>query len=372
MKDYSGLSKEQLIDEIKHLKKRKKFGLLWEDKPEDVAELCKTKLPILVDVKEKEILGGNSGPTSVLIEGDNYHALSVLNYTHKGKIDVIYIDPPYNTGAKDWKYNNAYVDENDSYRHSKWLSMMHKRLILARNLLKKNGVLVVTIDDHELFGLLGLLEQNNAKTLGRVSICIKPEGRRQSKYIMEAHEYAVFATWGDPIARGINVDFGLDFPESDEISKFRWEGLMRRDASREDRGSDYWYAFYVKESGEILFEQEIPNIPKGVLLYEINGPLFFGASQKFQEVITDLKQQPKILILRMRNVPFIDATGINRLKEICQQLNGKGTTIIISGANHEVKAELLKADLYTMLGKYNIQDNIGKAIERAKEILKDK
>jgi SulP family sulfate permease len=121
----------------------------------------------------------------------------------------------------------------------------------------------------------------------------------------------------------------------------------------------------------MLFEQEIPEIPKEVLLYEINGPLFFGASQKFQEVITDLKQQPKILILRMRNVPFIDATGINRLKEICQQLNRKGTTIIISGANHDVKIELLKADLYNKLGKHNIQDNIGKAIERAKEILKD-
>lgn len=125
------------------------------------------------------------------------------------------------------------------------------------------------------------------------------------------------------------------------------------------------------ESSEMLFEQEIPEIPKEVLLYEINGPLFFGASQKFQEVITDLKQQPKILILRMRNVPFIDATGINRLKEICQQLNRKGTTIIISGANHDVKIELLKADLYNKLGKHNIQDNIGKAIERAKEILKD-
>jgi SulP family sulfate permease len=125
------------------------------------------------------------------------------------------------------------------------------------------------------------------------------------------------------------------------------------------------------ESSEMLFEQEIPEIPKEVLLYEINGPLFFGASQKFQEVITDLKQQPKILILRMRNVPFIDATGINRLKEICQQLNSKGTTIIISGANHDVKIELLKADLYNKLGKHNIQDNIGKAIERAKEILKD-
>ncbi|MBJ7881999.1 SulP family inorganic anion transporter [Gelidibacter salicanalis] len=121
--------------------------------------------------------------------------------------------------------------------------------------------------------------------------------------------------------------------------------------------------------GDRLFEEELSEIPKDVLLYEINGPLFFGASQKFQEVITDLNQQPKILILRMRNVPFIDATGIHRLKEICRQLQSKGTTIIISGANHEVKMELLKANMYTMLNKYNIYDDINRAIERAKNIL---
>ena len=122
---------------------------------------------------------------------------------------------------------------------------------MAKTVLKENGVIIVTIDDHELFNLLGILEDLNAATLGRVSICIKPEGRRQSKYIMEAHEYAIFATWGNPKMRGLNVDFGLDFPEADETSKFRWEGLMRRDAGREDRGSDYWYPFYVSNDSVI-------------------------------------------------------------------------------------------------------------------------
>ena len=123
--------------------------------------------------------------------------------------------------------------------------------------------------------------------------------------------------------------------------------------------------------GDKLFEEELTEIPKDVLLYEINGPLFFGASQKFQEVITDLNQQPKILILRMRNVPFIDATGINRLKEICWQLQQKGTTVIISGANREVKKVLLKANIYTMISKYNIHDNIISAIQCAKKILEE-
>jgi adenine-specific DNA-methyltransferase len=252
------LSKEKLLAEIerlkKELKKKKNYGLVWEEKPEEVVEMCKQKLPVLKEVKSREILTDPNKPVNLLIEGDNYHTLSVLNYTHARKVDVIYIDPPYNTGAKDWKYNNNYVDENDPYRHSKWLSMMYKRLRIAKNLLKQDGVLIVTIDDHELFGLLGILENLNAKSLGRVCICIKPEGRRQSKYIMESHEYALFVTWGNPVMRGLNVDFGLDFPEEDAISKFRWEGLMRRDAPREDRGSDYWYPFYVLHDGAINIE----------------------------------------------------------------------------------------------------------------------
>ena len=253
---YTDWTKEDLIKRVDALEKRKKYGLVWDEErtKEKFEADAEGKLPVLKEVKSKEVKTDPGQPTHILIEGDNFHALSVLAYTHERSIDVIYIDPPYNTGARDWKYNNNYVDENDPYRHSKWLSMMYKRLRIAKRLLKKNGVLIVTIDDHELFGLLGLLESLNAKSLGRVAICIKPEGRRQSKYIMEAHEYAFFVTWGDPTMRGLNVDFGLDFPERDAISEFRWEGLMRRDAPREDRGSDYWYAFYAYENGEVSVE----------------------------------------------------------------------------------------------------------------------
>lgn len=124
-----------------------------------------------------------------------------------------------------------------------------------------------------------------------------------------------------------------------------------------------------EENGERLFEEEIPDIPKGVLIYEINGPLFFGASQKFQEVIKDLKQKPEILILRIRHVPFIDATGIKRLKDMYQNLQSSGTTIIISGANDDIKRELLKMNVYEDLGKHNICKNIDEAIQQAKKIM---
>lgn len=123
-------------------------------------------------------------------------------------------------------------------------------------------------------------------------------------------------------------------------------------------------------NGVKMFEEELPYIPENVMLYEINGPLFFGASQKFQEFLTDLKQEPKVLILRMRNVPFIDATANSRLKEFHQKLALCGTTIIISGANRQVREELFKSNFYNLLGKRNIHANIKDAISRAEEILK--
>ena len=149
-KSLNEYSKEELIKIINSLKKQKKFGLVWEDKPEKVAIECEQKLPVLKEVEEKTINGANSSaPTNIIIEGDNYHALSVLNYTHAGKIDVIYIDPPYNTGNKDFIYNDRFIDKEDSFRHSKWLSFMAKRLSLAKNLLSPKGVIFISIDDNE-------------------------------------------------------------------------------------------------------------------------------------------------------------------------------------------------------------------------------
>ena len=148
--EYGIWSKTELIKEIQKLNKRKKYGLIWDEErvKEVFEEEAENKLPILKEVVKKEIKDA-SKPNNILIEGDNYHALAVLNYTHKGKIDVIYIDPPYNTGNEDFKYNDKWIDPEDSYRHSKWLSFMKKRLLLAKPLLTKHGAIFISIDDNE-------------------------------------------------------------------------------------------------------------------------------------------------------------------------------------------------------------------------------
>ncbi len=157
-KDYSKLSKEDLLKLVEKQEAEldlKKFGLVWdsEKEPEQVVLDCENNLPILKRITKKEIRTDESDD-NIFIEGDNYHALTVLNYTHKGKVDVIYIDPPYNTGKKDeWKYNDKFIDENDSYRHAKWLNMMEKRLELAKHLLKEDGVIFISIGEQEVSNL---------------------------------------------------------------------------------------------------------------------------------------------------------------------------------------------------------------------------
>ncbi len=151
-RDYSQLSKDDLINIIEKLESRKGYGLIWDEEKtkEQFEKESENALPVLKEAKDKEIKTDPTKPINILIEGDNYHALSVLNYTHQGKIDVIYIDPPYNTGgSKEWKFNDQWVDKNDTYRHSKWLSFISKRLNLAKNLLKDDGVILISIDDNE-------------------------------------------------------------------------------------------------------------------------------------------------------------------------------------------------------------------------------
>lgn len=134
-----------------------------------------------------------------LIEADNYHALQLLEYLYAGKVDCIYIDPPYNTGAKDWKYNNDYVDGNDAYRHSKWLSFMQRRLQLAKKLLNPaESVLIVTIDEKEYLHLGCLLEEMFPEAqIQMVSITINPSGAIRKNLFSRADEYAFFVILGD-------------------------------------------------------------------------------------------------------------------------------------------------------------------------------
>lgn len=188
---------ERLEREIARLKKavkNKKFGLVWIDVPEEFEEESRNAMPVLKEVPEKAVVNDDGKPTHILIEGDNYHALTCLNYTHKRKIDVIYIDPPFNTGSQTWRYNNNYVEADDPFKHSKWLSMMKKRLDLAKRLLKRDGAIIVAIDDYEVHQL-GLLLSDIFGDYERDLIVVEhhPQGAG-SNTVSRTHEYAFVCT----------------------------------------------------------------------------------------------------------------------------------------------------------------------------------
>lgn len=157
IKTLEGLTDDERSALLELLRETKTYGLVWEDKTEAVEERLRNELPVLVEVKEKAIVSGGGKhlidsnlPNHIIIEGDNLEALTTLAYTHAGKIDVIYIDPPYNTGNKDFVYNDSYVDSEDNYRHSKWLSFMSRRLRIAKKLLSDRGVIFISIDENEV------------------------------------------------------------------------------------------------------------------------------------------------------------------------------------------------------------------------------
>jgi adenine-specific DNA-methyltransferase len=177
---------------------------------------------------------GNGRPFHAVVDGENYHSLQLLRFMYEGQVDCIYADPPYNTGARDWKYNNDYVDRNDRWRHSKWLSMMEKRLRLAKRLLKPDGVLIVTIDENEVHHLGMLLEQTFPKARRQmVTICIQPSGA-SGEGLSRVEEYAIFCFLGDagPVATPDDMLTGLSDANGDggdgADEGLTWESLLRR------------------------------------------------------------------------------------------------------------------------------------------------
>lgn len=154
IKNLEGLTDDERSALLGLLRESKTYGLVWEDKPEDVEERLRNELPVLIEDKERALTdAGPDAPNHILIEGDNLEALATLAYTHAGKIDVIYIDPPYNTGNEDFVYNDNYVNADDDYKHSMWLSFMKRRLRIAKKLLSEHGVIFISIDDNEAANL---------------------------------------------------------------------------------------------------------------------------------------------------------------------------------------------------------------------------
>ncbi|MEA4899801.1 MAG: DNA methyltransferase [Christensenellaceae bacterium] len=218
-----------------------------------------------------------------LIEADNYHALQLLEYLYAGKVDCIYIDPPYNTGARDWKYNNDYVDGNDTYRHSKWLSMMQKRLKIAKKLLNpQDSVLIVTIDEKEYLHLGCLLEElfPDAK-IQMISSIINPKGTARTNEFSRVNEFIYFVMIGDYTLSRTGSDMLTQDVSQD--TNVRWRGFPRtgRKGLRPvNPGS--WYPVYFNCSddsfhsvGNAVYEgANIPVAPEGT--YEIWPPVRDG------------------------------------------------------------------------------------------------
>jgi DNA modification methylase len=148
------------LDQIEKELTSKKYGLVWEEHEEEGDVKLQTHIPVFTEVEEKEIPGDpDSGDYNFLLEGDNLHSLTLLEKTHREKIDVIYIDPPYNTGHKDFIYDDSFVDKEDGYSHSKWISFMEKRLRIAHALLKADGTIFISIDDNEYANLKLLCDE---------------------------------------------------------------------------------------------------------------------------------------------------------------------------------------------------------------------
>ena len=194
IKELEGLSNEEKCTLLELLGNQKKYGLVWEDKPEDAEMKMLDHLPVLKEVSDRAIISDNPyAHNHFLIECDNLEALTALSYTHAGKIDVIYIDPPYNTGNKDFTYNDSYVDLEDAFRHSKWLSFMSKRLIIAKALLSEKGFIFISIDDNE-FANLRILCDEIFSANNFVAAPVRRRRKSQanlSKNISTIHEYVL-------------------------------------------------------------------------------------------------------------------------------------------------------------------------------------
>ena len=264
------LKDEDLINSLALIKNeinKKKYGLFWEEHKERVDQELETKIPVLKENKKKRILESKEKDFNFLIEGDNLHSLYILNKTHKENIDVIYIDPPYNTGKKDFIYNDKIVENEDGYKHSKWLSFLEKRLRLAQKLLKPSGIIFISIDDNELAELKLLCDSifDERNFISILSIENNPKGRKNSNFISTSNEYClIYAKNKDKSYFLENIPKSIKDLSKDEDGNYVHNSgkriLVGKNEFNEevkDFSSDKHYSvYYNKETNDMILRKE--------------------------------------------------------------------------------------------------------------------
>jgi adenine-specific DNA-methyltransferase len=280
---------------VKNIKKTKKNGIaILESTGKEEPETIESNIDDLIVIAEfkdyiypglvstGKVERGDNKPYHTVINGENYHALKALTFTHKGKLDAIYIDPPYNSGARDWKYNNDYVETEDNYRHSKWLAFMERRLIIAKELLNPDdSVLIVTIDEKEYLRLGMLLEQLFSEAnIQMVTSVISPFGVARPNELSRVEEYIYYVAFGSAklgapndsrvlLAREDDQDADSDKNNSNETF---WFSLMRAGSNSSRRRSPgCFYPIYTNKDG--AFDSVGDAISRGMDRNEVEHPI---------------------------------------------------------------------------------------------------
>ena len=247
IKACAGLTEKQKGDLTQLLNETPKYGLVWEDTTENAYEDLRTEVPVMYEDKSKAIINGSDYPNHVIIEGENLKALTDLCYTHAGKIDVIYIDPPYNTGNKDFVYNDQFIERENSYKHSKWLSFISRRLKLAHRLLSEKGIIFISIDDNEQadlkllcdeifreYNFIGLISRATGTTTGQDTGSLG----KACDYILAYSLYPNYEIGGIPLEEKDLLRYSL----KDEKGNFSI--LQLRRTGGEDKREDRPTMFY--------------------------------------------------------------------------------------------------------------------------------
>lgn len=349
------LTRDELYQRLVELKSKVKYGLVWEDKPEEVQQMCETNYPVLTEIAEKEVKTQEQGDKNtekkdcsipnlnhILIEGDNYHALQTLNYTHQGKIDVIYIDPPYNTGNKDFTYNDRYIDKEDVFRHSTWLSFMSKRLELARNLLSEKGVIFMSIDDNEQAQLKLLCDSIFGEENWLETFIWKTEGNIDNqRKIKSNHEYIhLFAKNEKLFEPPVVIDPNIEETSklyNDEIENSITKNGPKNPESEIIVPKGFPCTF---ESGVILKRNDkYPNISSDLIVknYKTTNEVIFKSgwssksllekfiSNDFDEII-DIKQQETRFSITNTGAIYCYKKRSNQQSHVLSVLTNFGTT----------------------------------------------
>lgn len=262
------------LSEIENELKAKKYGLIWEKHEELVDVMMKTHIPVFTEDIDREIAKNKNENYNFLLNGDNLHSLHLLKKTHKNKIDVIYIDPPYNTGSKDFVYDDAYVDDTDGYKHSKWLSFMNERLLLARDLLTDDGVMIISIGYQEVNNLM-LLCREIFSEKQVVCVTIQTSGGKPNGGFTYMQEYLIFITPTDFQPKTMNFTGG--------ISRSPFEGLTLSTFDKITRPNQAYPIFIDKTTMNIV------GIGKS-LTERINEGNYLG---KLEDFVFDYSEAPE-------------------------------------------------------------------------------